>query len=108
MEVPNNAKPEEIMNFKKFSQSVKYLIYSEEEVWIEGKFKEVGSDKIHSGDGFWAKKIHNSGKKINAKEIYKTYIEWFNRTLRPGEDERVFVSAKMVEKHSQLSQEKSR
>ncbi len=96
MEIPNNAKYEEMMDFKKFSQSVKGLLYSEEKIWIEGKFKEVGDNKINSGDNFWAKKIHTSGEDINAEEIYKTYIEWFNRTLRPFEKERVFVSAKFV------------
>ncbi len=98
MEVPNNSKHEEMMDFKKFSQSVKGLMYSEDTIWIEGKFKEVGNSKILSRDNFWAKKIHTSGKEITPEEIYKTYIEWFNRTLRPGENERVFVSAKFVNK----------
>ncbi len=100
MEIPNNAKTEYMMDFKKFAQSVKKLIYSEEEIWIEGKFKRKGSDKIHSGDNFWAKEIHTSGKSINAKEIYKTYIEWFNRTLKPYETERIFVSAKFAKEDS--------
>lgn len=97
MELPNDAKHEEMMDFKKFSQSVKGLMYSEEEIWIEGKFKNKKSGEITSGDNFWAKKIHTSGKSINAEEIYKTYLEWFNRTLRSGEDERVFILAKFVE-----------
>ena len=93
-EIPNNAEVEEIMDFKKFAQSVKKLIFSEEKIWIEGCFKEIGSEEIITGENFWAKKIHSSGKSITAGEIYKTYIEWFNRTLRPGEKERIFVSAK--------------
>jgi hypothetical protein len=36
MEIPNNNKPEFMMDFKKFSQS-KGLIYSEERVFIEGE-----------------------------------------------------------------------
>lgn len=94
MEVPNRAKPEEIMDFKKFSQSIKGLIYSEEQIWIEGKFKNKESEKIISGDDFWAKVVHTSGEKETAEEIYKVYLEWFNRTLRPFEKERFFVSAK--------------
>ena len=93
MEIPNNAKPEEIMDFKKFAQSVKGLMYTEDEIVILGKFKE-DDGKIISGDNFMAKKVHTSNKKISAKEIYKTYIEWFNYTLRRGEKERFFVSAK--------------
>ncbi len=94
MEVPNNAKFEEMMDFKKFAQSVKRLMYCEREVSIIGQFKEKGSDKIYSGDNFTAKEVHTSGKSITAKEIYKTYLEWFNRTLRSNEMERIFVSAK--------------
>lgn len=94
MEIPNNAKPEYMMDFKKFAQSVKNLIYSEEKILIEGKYKHKGNKEIHSGDNFLANKIHTSGKPINAEEIYKVYIEWFNRTLRPYETERIFVSAK--------------
>ena len=96
MELPNNTKHEEIMDFKKFSQSKKGLMYSDEKVWVEGTFKEEGSEKVHIGDNFWANKIHTSGKPINAEEIYKIYLEWFNYTLRPHEKERLFVSAKFV------------
>ncbi len=95
MEIPNNAQPEEMMDFKKFAQSVKGLIYSEEKVFIEGKFRQNGNKKISSGDNFWANAIHSSGNSINAEEIYRTYLEWFNRTLRPFESERIFVSAKI-------------
>ena len=92
MEIPNNNKPEFMMDFKKFAQS-KGLIYSEERVFIEGVFKwEDGT--ITKGDNFWADKVHISGEPISAEEIYKTYLEWFNRTLRPFEQERFFVSAK--------------
>lgn len=95
-EIPNNAPVEEIMDFKKFAQSVKKLIYSEENIWIEGTFKEVGNKKIITGDNFWAKMVHSFGKPINQKEIYQSYIEWFNYTLRPFEKKRVFVSAKFL------------
>jgi len=95
-EIPSNTKIEELMDFKKFAQSVKKLIYSEEKVWIEGSFKEVGSKKVIKGDNFWANKVHTSGESINAEEVYRTYIEWFNRTLRTGEKEREFVSAKII------------
>ena len=94
MDIPNNNKPEFMMDFKKFSQ-MKGLIYSEDKVWIKGSFKEEGSDKVILGDDFWANKVHTSGEPINAEEIYKTYLEWFNRTLRPFEQERFFVSAKL-------------
>lgn len=83
-----------MMDLKKFASSVKGLIYSEEKIWIEGKFKEEGSEEVIDGDNFWANQIHKSGEQINAEEIYKIYIEWFNRTLRDGEKKRIFVSAK--------------
>ena len=72
-EMPNNAPTEEIMDFKKFAQR-ENLMYTEERIWIEGSFKEIGSKKIITGDNFWAHKVHSSGKLINAEEIYKTYI----------------------------------
>jgi len=100
MEIPNNAQHEEMMDFKKFAQSVKRLMYSDEKVFIIGQYKTKESNEIHSGDNFWANKIHTSGKSISAKEIYKTYIEWFNRTLRPHETERIFVSAKFGKEDS--------
>ena len=95
MEIPDNSPTEEIMDFKKFAQSKKRLMYSDEKVWIEGTFKQEGSDDIHEEDNFLANKIHTSGKPITAEEIYKTYIEWFNYTLRPYEKKRFFVSAKL-------------
>jgi hypothetical protein len=94
MEVPNNSPVEELMDFKKFAQSVKGLMYDEERVFIKGKFKHEGSKEIHDGDSFWAHKVWKSGKKLSARLIYKTYLEWFNRTLRPGEKLRIFVSVK--------------
>jgi len=97
MDVPNNTKTEEIMDFKKFAQSKKGLIYHDEQVWIKGKFKEVDSKTVREGDNFWANKVNKNGESINAKTIYKAYLEWFNYTLRPGEKERIFVSAKMGE-----------
>ena len=98
MDIPNNVKQGEIMDFQKFAQSRKGLMYSEKKVWIEGKFKNEGSKEVFDKDDFWANEIHTSGKPINAEEIYKTYLEWFNYTLRPGEKERVFVSAKIGDK----------
>ncbi len=97
MEIPNNVKPEYMMDFKKFAQSVKKLIYSEEKIWIEGKFKEEGNDKVFDKDCFWANKVHASGESISAEEIYRIYLEWFNRTLRKGERPRIFVSAEFTE-----------
>jgi hypothetical protein len=101
-EVPNNLKPEYIMDFQKFSQSRKGLIYSEDKVFIEGCFKEEGSDKIICGDNFSANAVHKSGEKINAEIIYKTYLEWFNYTLKIGEKPRVFVSAKFGEEENKI------
>lgn len=95
MEIPDNSSVEEIMNFQKFAQSKKGLMYSDEKIWVEGTFKREGSDEIHKGDNFWANKIHTSGKPITAEEIYKIYLEWFNYTLRPYEKKRFFVSAKL-------------
>lgn len=93
MEVPDNGKPEYLVDFKKFVQSKKGLMFSENKIFIKGTFKEKGSDKIVSGDNFWAHEVFKSGEKINAELIYKTYLEWFNYTLRPHEKERIFVSA---------------
>ena len=90
--LPIKNTPIEMMDFKKFAQS-KRLIYSEERVFIKGVFKWADGT-ISEGDDFWADKVHTSGKPISAEEIYKIYLEWFNRTLRPHEKERFFVSAK--------------
>ena len=98
MEVPNNAKPEELMDFKKFAQSVKGLIYGEDKVFIEGQFKESGGKEVILGDDFEANKVWKSGEKVDAELIYRIYLEWFNRTLRRGEKERIFVSAKLIQK----------
>jgi len=94
MEVPINAKSEELMDFKKFVQSVKKLLYCEEKVFIKGTFREVNSGVVFSGDDFWANEVHESGKKINAELIYRTYLDWFNRSLRPHEKLREFVHVK--------------
>jgi hypothetical protein len=104
LEVPNNTPHEEMMNFKKFAQS-KGLIYSEERVFIEGVFKWADGE-ITKGDDFWAYKVHTSGESITAEEIYKTYLEWFNRTLRPFEKERFFVSAKFGRAEEEKMREK--
>lgn len=62
---------------------------SEETFWLKGCFKREGSDEIISGDNFRAKRI----KDLSVEEIYKTYIDFFNSTLRAGETKRIFVSA---------------
>lgn len=98
MEIPNNNPPEYMMDFKKFTQSVKKLIYSDEKVFIKGKYKEIGNKEVFSGDDFQGNIVHSSGKKVTAEEIYKTYLEWFNRTLKTGEKEREFVSAEIIKK----------
>lgn len=95
IEIPNNTRHEEMMDFKKFAQSFKHLMFSEDKVFIEGKYRSKGSRKIESGDNFWANVVHKSGKPVSASLIYRTYLEWFNRTLRPYEREREFVSAKI-------------
>lgn len=97
MELPNNARPEEIMDFRKFAETRKRLYY-DEKVWIEGKYKHKGSEEVFEGDNFWANKVLISGEPLNAETIYRTYLGWFNYTLRPGEKERFFVSAKLGEK----------
>ena len=99
MELPNKNPVEEIMDFKKFAQSKKGLMYDDEKVWIEGTFKREGSDEVFKGDNFLANKVHTSGKSINAEEIYRTYLEWFNYTLRQYEKKRIFVSAKIGSKN---------
>lgn len=94
MEVPNKNIHEEVMDFKKFAQSRKGLMYSEDKLVILGTFKCKGSEKVYSGDNFKANKVWKSGECANQDVIYKTYLEWFNYTLRQGEKERVFASAK--------------
>ncbi|MGV8150018.1 MAG: hypothetical protein ACLKAN_13555 [Alkaliphilus sp.] len=106
MEIPNNAKAEEIMDFKKFAKSKKGLMYSDDKVFIEGKYKEDGSEEIYEGDDFLANKVFVSGEPINAEIIYRTYLEWFNYTLRPGEKERLFVSANIKENNDAKSGER--
>ena len=101
MEIPNNARTEEIMDFQKFAQSRKGLMYNDRKVWIEGKFKNEGNDEVFDKDDFWANEIHTSGEPINAEEIYRTYLGWYNYTLRPGEKKRIFVSAKIGEKKNE-------
>jgi len=98
LELPNNATNIEIMDFKKFAQSRKGLMFSEEKVFIKGVFREKGEKKTISGDNFWTNKVWKSGEKTNVELIYKTYLEWFNYTLRRNEKEREFVSAKFGEK----------
>ena len=97
MEIPNNTVHEEVMNFKKFAESRK-LLYYDEKVWIEGKFKHEGNKRIFDGDNFSANKVLISGEPINAETIYRAYLGWFNYTLRQGEKKRIFVSAKIGKK----------
>jgi len=94
MELPNKAPTEEIMDFKKYAETSKNMLYNEDTVIILGEFKRKGSDEVISGDNFRAKRVIESGKGTNAETIYKTYLGWFNYTLRPFESERIFVSAK--------------
>ena len=96
-EIPNNTKPEEFMDFKKFVQSVKGLMFSDEKVLLTGVFKGTKTNQIISDDIFTANKIWESGKKLNAELIYRTYLEYFNRILRLGEEEREFVEADIEE-----------
>jgi len=83
----------EIMPFKKFAQSIKHLCYDDETIKINGSFREKGSNRIIKGDIFDA---HILGK-LDIKEIYKIYLEWFNYTREGNEKERVFVDVKLVE-----------
>ncbi|MEK0337498.1 MAG: hypothetical protein QQN41_08710 [Nitrosopumilus sp.] len=85
-------KHEELMPFKKFVQSLKGELYDEETININGTFKEIPSGKIIKNDIFIAHKI---GTKT-IKEIYKIYLEWFNHTKYENEEEREFVSVKLV------------
>jgi len=82
------------MDFKKFAQSVRNLLYSEETILIEGCFKDAGKDKVFSGDNFEAHIVKESGKKMDIELIYKTYIDWYNYTRNEQDNERVFVSVK--------------
>lgn len=92
MEIPNNTRHEELMDIHKFAYT-KNLMHSDKKIWINGTFKDKVTGEITSGDNFKAIEIWENGKKLDAELIYKTYLEWFNRTLRPFENEREFVSA---------------
>lgn len=94
MELPDNRRNEFMMDFKKFAQSVKGLIYSEDKVFIKGVFRGKMTKEIVSCDDFMANKVWKSGESLNAELVYRTYLEWFNRTLLPHEEEREFISAK--------------
>lgn len=95
-EIPKNTGREFMMDFQKYAQSFKKLMYSEDKVFIKGKYKESGSEEIQSGDDFWANRVWESGEPISAELIYRTYLEWFNRTRAdPSEKERFFVSAEI-------------
>lgn len=95
MELPNNAKPEFIMNFEKFAKSKKGLMFSDEKVFIKGTFRGRKTKEVVSGDDFLANRVWESGKKLDAKFVYKIYLEWFNYTLKEGEEEREFVDAEL-------------
>ncbi len=88
----------ELMDFKKFVQSISKLLYSENTIFISGSFKEVGSNEIIKGDNFEAHKVFESGKAIDIKLIYKTYLDWFNYTRNSDEKERIFVSVEIEDK----------
>jgi hypothetical protein len=85
---------EALMDFRKFAQSKKGLMYSDETIFIEGIYKTADGE-IQDGDNFKAHKVWKSGEKVDVELVYKTYLEWFNYTLRPGERERFFVSVKL-------------
>ena len=73
--------------FKNFCYK-KGKTWSEKTIWLNGTFKEEGSDKIIKGDIFEAHEVLG----CSIEEIYKLYIEWFNYTLRPFETKRIFHS----------------
>lgn len=83
----------ELMDFKKFTQSIKGLMYSEDTFFLNGSFKEIGSSKVIE-EGFEAHKVFESAKPIDLELIYKTYLEWFNYTRNDDEKERIFVLVK--------------
>ena len=91
IEMPDNAVPIELMDFKKFAQSKKGCLYCEETIKLNGTFREKGSHVDISGDIIEAHKLG----KLSIEEIYKVYLEWFNYTIRPNEKERRFVSVKL-------------
>lgn len=82
--------PVGIMPFDRFCY-IKKQIYCEDTIFIEGCFKEEGSNEIHKGDNFEAHKVAG----LSVDEIYSLYCDWFNYTLRPGEKKRFAVSAKL-------------
>ncbi len=77
----------EMMPFKKYVQS-KGIIYDENTIRINGTFKEKNSGKIIKRDIITAHKLG----KLSIKDIYKTYLAWFNLTRTEDEDERTFVN----------------
>lgn len=80
----------QLVDFRRFCY-MKKKTWSEETIFIEGCFKKEGSKEIISGDNFEASKVLG----LSVEEIYKLYIDWFNYTLRPHEEKRVFVSAQL-------------
>jgi len=84
--------PVELIPFRRFCY-MKKQTWCDETIFIEGCFKQEGSDEIHKGDNFKAHKV--SG--LSVEELYKLYIEYFNHTIREGEKKRIFVSVKTKE-----------
>ena len=90
----------ELMDFKKFVQSRKKLMYHEDTIFLSGCFKEGKSSKLFRGDNFEAHIVNESGKSQDINLIYKTYLEWFNYTRNDNEKERIFVLVKLGEKNN--------
>ena len=81
----------EMMPFKKYVQSFG-IIYHEDTIMINGTFREKPSGCIVKGDII---KAHKLGK-LTIKDIYKTYLAWFNHTRVEREEEREFISVRGV------------
>ena len=83
----------EMMSFKKYVQSFG-ILYNEVTIKINGTFREKPSGNVIKEDIF---KAHTLGK-LNIKDIYKTYLAWFNHTRTKNEEEREFVNVKKENK----------
>ena len=81
----------EMMPFRKFAEKEGYY-YKDETIRISGEFRETKTGKIITGDIFNAHLL--SGESIET--IYKVYLDWFNLTRTPLENEREFVSAREI------------
>ncbi len=94
MQLPNKNRLNpniELMPFKKFAEKEGYY-YNTETIRISGTFKEKNTKQIVKGDIFNAHTL--SGQTIQT--IYKVYLDWFNYTKLPFENEREFISVKKL------------